>query len=662
MDSDPGALRSSRRLTIGGLILGVLAFAALGYDLRSEAHWNDESAFISQSYFFDLLREGARDDPAWISYPAIDLPPLPKYFIGLMLRIQGYRRPQPREAMAWYWDPNLRFETPEMLLAARWPSVIQGALGFVAVYGLGTLCRNHRTEAVAALLLVVNPLYRLQARRAVADVPCEALVLSTTAVALWFWQRTLSGRIRPWSWIGAVLGVGMLAGLAVLAKLNGGLALMTIGCWTVLALALPRMPAGWRLSILGSLLAIGAVALVTFVLLNLTLTARPVGPIPSDPVAIAREGIGGRLAAILRYRVKLSDVQRDVHSDYALVAPWDKLAACQPSPQAARGSPGNWLARGLSGPRTNSGDLYRPDGRLVNMGAEIVPENHTTPFSLAAEGYPVDCPSLRVMTATELAEAADANLITHLSWVHRHVGGMRVQEDDELVIVDSGLPCDTFNVVTRARLTALTARSRVAAAVAYFHIVSRPFSWWVGPADRPADLEEILLGAGLVATESELAMAADLDTIDETAERPPGLRIVRAQTPEQVGHYAAINAANWDPPDPHVLRFCQAAIPVLLSADSPLWLYVGYLGEQPVAAAELTLSGGVAGLYGIATRSSYRRRGFGTAMTLRPLIDARAAGYRTAVLQAAPEGVGIYARLGFAPTGRYQEYKPPDPA
>jgi hypothetical protein len=180
---------------------------------------------------------------------------------------------------------------------------------------------------VAALLLVVNPLYRLHARRAVADVPCEALVLSTLAVALWFWQRTLSGRIRPWSWIGAVLGAGVLAGMAILAKLNGGLALMTIGSWAVLALMLPRVPAGRKLSVLGSVLVICALALATFVLLNPTSTARPVGPIPEDPAGIAHEGIGGRLAAILRHRVKLSDLQRGVHADYALVGPWEKLKA-----------------------------------------------------------------------------------------------------------------------------------------------------------------------------------------------------------------------------------------------------------------------------------------------------------------------------------------------
>jgi hypothetical protein len=258
-----------------------------------------------------------------------------------------------------------------------------------------------------------------------------------------------------------------------------------------------------------------------------------------------------------------------------------------------------------------------------------------------------------------LAEAADANLVVHMSWVQRHVEGMRVLDDDRLVIVDTGLPCDTFNVVCRARLTADSAREAAAAAIAHFRDAGRPFSWWVGPGDRPPDLGEILQAAGLEAAESEVAMAADLATLDETAEPPRGLRIERARTTEQVRDFAAVNAANWDPPDPDVLRFYEAATPALLAPDAPLWLYVGYLDDRPVAASELTLGGGVAGLYGVSTLVPYRRRGIGGAMTLRPLLDARAAGYRTAVLQASAEGAGVYARIGFKAFGRITEYKPP---
>jgi predicted acetyltransferase len=78
-----------------------------------------------------------------------------------------------------------------------------------------------------------------------------------------------------------------------------------------------------------------------------------------------------------------------------------------------------------------------------------------------------------------------------------------------------------------------------------------------------------------------------------------------------------------------------------------------------VAAAELTVAGGVVGLYGVSTLLGYRRRGIGGAMTLRPLHDARAAGYRTAFLQASPEGARVYERIGFQPMGQYVEFKPP---
>jgi hypothetical protein len=46
-------------------------------------------------------------------------------------------------------------------------------------------------------------------------------------------------------------------------------------------------------------------------------------------------------------------------------------------------------------------------------------------------------------------------------------------------------------------------------------------------------------------------------------------------------------------------------------------------------------------------------------MTLRPLLDAREQGFGIGVLQAAPEGVGVYARVGFEPFGQITEYKPP---
>jgi ribosomal protein S18 acetylase RimI-like enzyme len=93
--------------------------------------------------------------------------------------------------------------------------------------------------------------------------------------------------------------------------------------------------------------------------------------------------------------------------------------------------------------------------------------------------------------------------------------------------------------------------------------------------------------------------------------------------------------------------------------ESPQWRYVGYLSGAPVATAELTIGGGVAGLYNITTLEAYRRRGIGTALTLRPLLEARDHGLRTGVLQAAPAGVGVYRQIGFRAFGDITEYKQP---
>lgn len=263
-----------------------------------------------------------------------------------------------------------------------------------------------------------------------------------------------------------------------------------------------------------------------------------------------------------------------------------------------------------------------------------------------------------MISMRQLAAAADVNFVTHAGWVQRHLADMTVTERRGLTVIDSGLPCDTFNFVSAARLTTVETRTRAREVLSYFGGVQRPFSWWVGPADLPLDLGTILLEIGLTRAETEIAMAADLTALPQDTSRPHGLHIERVRTQAALADFALINAANWSPPDPIVLRFYQRAEAVLLASDCPLWLYVGYLDDVPVATAELAVGGGVVGLYNISTRETHRRRGFGSRLTLQPLLDARVLGYHTAVLQAATEGVGIYQRLGFRRFGDITEYKP----
>src|SRR5262245_8840185 len=137
----------------------------------------------------------------------------------------------------------------------------------------------------------------------------------------------------------------------------------------------------------------------------------------------------------------------------------------------------------------------------------------------------MDLLALPDLSPEDLAAAADANLVTHAGWVQRRAPGMRVVERADLVLIDSGLPCGPFNLICRARLDPGDVPARAREAVGYFRQVRRPFSWWVGPANRPADLGGRLRAAGLERAETELAMAADLSRLRPADLAPQGLRV-----------------------------------------------------------------------------------------------------------------------------------------
>ncbi|MBM4418405.1 MAG: GNAT family N-acetyltransferase [Chloroflexi bacterium] len=263
----------------------------------------------------------------------------------------------------------------------------------------------------------------------------------------------------------------------------------------------------------------------------------------------------------------------------------------------------------------------------------------------------------RVIDDGDAREAIDDNLLTHVTWIHSHLPLARAFVTPEIAIADSGFATDTFNIVMRARMSKRRAGVAIPATVARMAGYGRPYCWWHGPLDTPADLPARLEGAGLARAGESLAMVADLDDLPSVV-IPPALTIRRATTVAEVLDFARVVAANWSPPDDAVVAFYTAGAPFILRPDSPIDLYVGRVDGEPVAAAELCLVDSVAGLYSVCTREAHRRRGYGTALTLHALHDAREDGAEVGALQAADQGQRIYARAGFRTVGVYREYKP----
>ena len=213
-----------------------------------------------------------------------------------------------------------------------------------------------------------------------------------------------------------------------------------------------------------------------------------------------------------------------------------------------------------------------------------------------------------------------------------------------------------LNNVLHTQLTPETADRAISDALAYFRSKDvTDVSWWVEPESQPADLAERLMAHGLTYTEGGPGMAADLLALHEEGGAPPDLIIEAVADKAGFDLYIEALRRSYELTDAHTNG--MAELFGSLSLDLPLRHYVGLLEGKPVAASQLFLGTGVAGIYCVGTVPEARRQGIGAAMTLAALRDARALGYRVGILHSSAMGFPVYQRLGFRELCRMSKFE-----
>lgn len=223
----------------------------------------------------------------------------------------------------------------------------------------------------------------------------------------------------------------------------------------------------------------------------------------------------------------------------------------------------------------------------------------------------------------------------------------QMRDDGEVQWFVSGGPLQLWNGVVRARFADGDVDGKIATILRHFAAHQVPMSWLIGPSTQPRNLGHLLEAHGLTFDSEAPGMAAHLHEIPVAMAQPAGLTITVVDDDAALARWIDIFATGAEFPDVVREQLRQIGERHGFHRLDTVQYFLGMLNEEPVATSLLFLSGGVAGIYCVATVPSARRQGIGSAMTVAPLQSARDLGYSIGILQSSQMGLSIYRRLGF---------------
>ena len=251
----------------------------------------------------------------------------------------------------------------------------------------------------------------------------------------------------------------------------------------------------------------------------------------------------------------------------------------------------------------------------------------------------------------EMVRRAHQNLETQLRLVAGAAPGGGVRDIEGVALFASGLPYALFN-----RLFAIdpppappTALGR---AREFFRPLALPWSVCAAP-EAVGSIDGSAIAAGLVRLGPQPMML--LEKHHAVSILAEGLAVRRCITDADAGVFVRVTARGFRSPRIVFDAYCRAGV-----FDSPaLRHYVGYLGDEPVAAATLVNAHGIAGIYNVTTIKRFRRRGFGAAITMHAAREGFAAGCDASALQASAMGFNVYEEIGYRHACDYTIWAPP---
>ncbi len=251
-----------------------------------------------------------------------------------------------------------------------------------------------------------------------------------------------------------------------------------------------------------------------------------------------------------------------------------------------------------------------------------------------------------------MIDLIDENFGSHATSIPDQRKGMRVLRKSGFTVTDSGLSCDTFNIIHIH--SPEISKDEFIQVILSFQNSSKDFCIWVNQENLSKSTESVLHELELSVQNEEVGMVLDLERFTNK-EVLHQAGITKVDSKEALIRFAEVLAANWSPPDQNVLEYYNITANNFLNSDIDLFYYVH--NDTPCTTVELFPSNAdTAGIYGLATLEDFRGKGIGMKMMSFLLNHAKSSGYKNLILQATEDGIGIYKKLGFEPYTTYFEY------
>ncbi|PEC56871.1 GNAT family N-acetyltransferase [Bacillus cereus] len=212
----------------------------------------------------------------------------------------------------------------------------------------------------------------------------------------------------------------------------------------------------------------------------------------------------------------------------------------------------------------------------------------------------------------------------------------------------------TFNIITLLNNDVTEGIEKIYKVVSTYNQKKFPMSIWFWDDRHEQTIKNELIKLGLKEAEQNIAMVADLKTIQPTIKMPEGFTIQRASSLGQIKKFGETLANLFGTSEEgiHVQTFYNETASFDLWNSENMKLYLGVFKDEVVSVGSLVCTKDSIGIYDIATKQEMRGQGFGSTMFNYLLQEAKELKVAQCVLQASPDGINIYKKSGFQSVGQ----------